>query len=79
MNKPLLAWRLSLAEALAFGSTVAIIIAFAFGNFPSRSEALAMEKRVDALERQMGSMKDDLSEIKSGVSFIRGRLEQRNK
>lgn len=78
-QRPMLRWKLSLAETLAFGSTVAIIIVFAFSNFSSKTESQAIERRVENLERQMSSMKDDLSTIKSSVEYIRGRLEPKNK
>lgn len=74
-DRGMLSWKLSLAETLAFGSTVAIVIIFAFGNFTSRSEALVLEKRIESLERQMGLMKDDLSHIRATVEYIKGRLE----
>jgi hypothetical protein len=74
-----LRWKLSLAETLAFGSTVAIIVVFAFGNFTSRTEAQALERRIENLEKQMGMMKDDLSHIRATTEYIRGRLEPRDK
>lgn len=74
-DRGMLSWKLSLAETLAFGSTVAIVIIFAFGNFTSRSEARVLEKRIESLERQMGLMKDDLSHIRATVEYIKGRLE----
>lgn len=74
-DAPVLGWKLSLAETLAFGSTVAIIIVFAFGNFTSRTEAQAIEKRVEILERQIHSMKDDLSAIRASTEYVKGRIE----
>lgn len=78
MSNALLNWKLSLAETLAFGSTVAIIIVFAFGNFTSRTEAQVLEKRIESLERQMALMKDDLSHIRATTEYIKGRLEPKN-
>ena len=74
MRAPLLAWKLSLAETLAFGCTVAAIVAFSFGNFTSKSEAQALERRIENLEKQLGSIKDDMSAIRSDVSYIRGKI-----
>jgi len=79
MRAPLLAWKLSLAETLAFGCTVAAVVAFSFGNFTSKSEAQALDKRIENLERQSASIKDDLSVIRSDVSYIRGKLSPKEK
>lgn len=78
MKQPLLSWKLSLAETLAFGCTVAAVVAFSFGNFTSKSEAQALEKRIENLERQLGLMKDDLSHIRATTEYIKGRLEPKN-
>lgn len=78
MRAPLLAWKLSLAEALAFGCTVAAIVAFSFGNFTSKSEAQASERRIENLEKQLGSIKDDMSHIRATTEYIKGRLEPKN-
>lgn len=78
MRAPLLAWKLSLAETLAFGCTVAAIVAFSFGNFTSKSEAQALEKRIENLEKQLGSIKDDMSHIRATTEYIKGRLEPKN-
>lgn len=74
-DKPILGWKLSLAETLAFGCTVASVLIFTFGNFTSRSEAQALEKRIESLERQMHLMKDDISAIRASTEYIKGRLE----
>lgn len=75
MRAPLLAWKLSLAETLAFGCTVAAIVAFSFGNFTSKSEAQALERRIENLEKQMHYMRDDLTAIRVSVEYVRGRME----
>lgn len=78
MRAPLLAWKLSLAETLAFGCTVAAIVAFSFGNFTSKSEAQALERRIENLEKQLGSIKDDISHIRATTEYVKGRLEPKN-
>jgi hypothetical protein len=78
MNQPMLRWKLSLAETLAFGSTVAIVIVFAFGNFSSKTEAQAIERRVENLEKQMGSIRDDVSAIRASTEYVKGRIESSN-
>lgn len=75
MSNALLNWKLSLAETLAFGCTVAAVVAFSFSSFSSKSEAQALEKRIESLERQVHSMKDDLSHIRATTEYIRGKLE----
>lgn len=80
MTQPatLLSWKLSLAETLAFGCTMAIVVTFAFANFSSKSEAQALEKRIENLEKQLGSIKDDMSHIRATTEYIKGRLEPKN-
>lgn len=78
MSTHLLSWKLSLAETLAFGCTVAAVVAFSFSSFSSKSEAQALEKRIESLERQMALMKDDLSHIRATTEYIKGRLEPKN-
>lgn len=77
MTQPatLLSWKLSLAETLAFGCTMAIVVTFAFANFSSKSEAQALEKRIENLEKQMHYMRDDLTAIRVSVEYVRGRME----
>lgn len=78
MNQPMLKWKLSLAETLAFGSTVAVVMVFAFSNFSSKTESQAIERRVENLERQMGSMRDDISAIRASTEYVKGRIESSN-
>ena len=75
MSTHLLSWKLSIAETLAFGCTVAAIVAFSFTSFSSKSEAQALEKRIESLERQMYYMRDDLTAIRVSVEYVRGRME----
>lgn len=78
MSQPLLSWKLSLAETLAFGCTVAAVVAFSFASFTSKTEAQSLEKRIENLERQVSLMKDDLSHIRATTEYIKGRLEPKN-
>ena len=75
----LLNWKLSLAETLSFGVGVAMLVWFIITNFQSKEDAKILEKRIERVENELSGMKETLSEINSGISYIRGRLEPKNK
>lgn len=71
----MLQWKLSLAETLAFGCTIAVLVFFITKNFQSKDDAAALEKRIERVENELSSVKDALYKIDSNVSYIKGRLE----
>lgn len=75
----LLSWKLSLAETLSFGISVALLVWFITTNFQSKEDGKVLEKRIERVENELSGMKETLSEINSGISYIRGRLEPKNK
>ncbi len=74
-----LSWKLSLAETLSFGATIAILVFFITNNFQSKEDGKTLEKRIERVESELSGMKETLSEINSGISYIKGRLEPKNK
>lgn len=76
---PLLQWKLSLAETLSFGITVAFFVWFVTEKFQSKEEAFKLERRVEKVEADISLVKEGISAISKDVSYIRGRLEPRAK
>lgn len=74
-----LSWKLSLAETLSFGATIAVLVFFVTSNFQSKEDGKILEKRIERVENELSGMKETLSEINSGISYIKGRLEPKNK
>lgn len=74
-----LSWKLSLAETLSFGATIAVLVFFITNNFQSKEDGKVLEKRIERVENELSGMKETLSEINSGISYIKGRLEPKNK
>ncbi len=75
----LLKWKLTLAETLAFGITVAVMVVWLSTNYQSKSDALKLENRIERVELEMSQMREGISNISKDVSYIRGRLEPRSK
>ena len=75
----LLKWKLTLAETLAFGVTVAVMVVWLSTNYQSKAEALKLENRIERVELEMSQMREGISNISKDVSYIRGRLEPRGK
>lgn len=75
----LLKWKLSLAETLSFGVSIAILVWFIMTNFQSKADGRILEKRIERVENELSGMKETLSEINAGISYIKGRLEPKNK
>lgn len=75
----LLKWKLTLAETLAFGVTVAVMVVWLSTNYQSKAEALKLESRIERVELEMSQMREGISNISKDVSYIRGRLEPRGK
>jgi len=75
----LLKWKLTLAETLAFGVTVAVMVVWLSTNYQSKAEALKLENRIERVELEMSQMREGISNISKDVSYIRGRLEPRSK
>ncbi len=76
---PLLQWRLSLAETLSFGVTLAMLVYFITEKFQSKEDATKLERRVEKVEAEISQVKEGISMISKDVSYIRGRLEPREK
>lgn len=76
---PLLQWRLSLAETLSFGMTVAMLVYFITEKFQSKEDATKLERRVEKVETEISQVKEGITAISKDVSYIRGRLEPRGK
>lgn len=74
----MLAWKLSLAETLSFGITVAALVIFATSNFQSKEDGYKLEKRIDRLENELSNMRTILNQISSDLAYIRGRLEPKD-
>lgn len=74
-----LSWKLSLAETLSFGATIAVLVFFITNNFQSKEDGIVLEKRIERVENELSGMKETLSEINAGISYIKGRLEPKNK
>lgn len=75
----LLQWKLSLAETLSFGITIAALVVFAMNTFQSKEDGYKLEKRIDRLELELSSMRAILTEISNNLSYLRGRLEPKDK
>lgn len=75
---PLLQWRLSLAETLSFGITVAVLVFFITEKFQSKEDATKLERRVEKVEAEISQVKDGISLISKDVSYIRGKIENIN-
>lgn len=75
----LLKWKLTLAETLAFGVTVAVMVVWLSTNYQSKAEALKLESRIERVEMEMSQMRAGINQIASDVSYIKGRLEPRSK
>lgn len=75
----LLKWKLTLAETLAFGVTVAVMVVWLSTNYQSKAEALKLENRIERVELEMSQMREGINKISTDVSYIRGRLEPRSK
>lgn len=75
----LLSWKLSLAETLSFGVTIAALVVFATSTFQSKEDGYKLEKRIDRLEVELSNMRTILTQISSDLAYIRGRLEPKDK
>lgn len=75
----LLKWKLTLAETLAFGVTVAVMVVWLSTNYQSKEDASKLEGRIERVELEMSQMREGISNISKDVSYIRGRLEPRSK
>lgn len=82
-GESILKWRLTLAETLAFGVTIVSVTLFMVQNFQSKEDAeawkIAIESRISSLESKMDSFQESQSKIAVDVSYIRGRLEPKNR
>lgn len=74
----LLQWRLSLAETLAFGVSIAMLVYFITDKFQSKDDATKLEKRVEKVELEISQVKEGINLISKDVSYIRGRLEPKS-
>lgn len=74
-----LKWNLSLAETLAFGMTVAMLVYFVTDKFQSKEDAYKLERRVEKVEAEISQVKEGINSISKDVSYIRGRIEPKNK
>lgn len=75
----LLRWKLTLAETLAFGVTVAAIVTWLSTNYQSKIEASKLETRIERVESEMSQMRDGINRIATDTSYIKGRLEPKGK
>lgn len=75
----LLKWKLTFAETLAFGVTVAVLVTWLATNYQSKEEAMKLESRIERVETEMSQMRAGINQIASDVSYIKGRLEPRSK
>ena len=80
-------WRLSMAETIsavitAAGLTASIIM-WSMARFEEKDHAVEtkvqLEKRMEAIEAQMGTMRLSLETVARDTSYIRGRLEPKSK
>ena len=74
----LLQWRLSLAETLSFGITIAVLVYFVTDKFQSKEDAQKLERRVEKVETEISQVKEGINLISKDVSYIRGRLEPKS-
>ena len=81
--KGLLSWQLSLAETLSFGATVAIFTLWAMSTFVAKSDVKEWQSNVDSrvakIELQIVEMQKSQNQIAVDVSWIRGRLEPKQR
>lgn len=75
----LLKWKLTLAETLAFGATLTVIVTWMSTNYQSKSEALKLENRIERVEFEMTQMRSGIETIAKDTAYIKGRLEPRSK
>jgi len=75
----LLKWKLTLAETLAFGVSLTVIVTWMSTNYQSKADSLKLENRIERVESEMSQMRDGINKISSDVSYIRGRLEPKAK
>jgi len=75
----LLKWQLTLAETLSFGITIAVFVYFITNNFVSVTEGVALKLRVEKVETDVTLLRNSLAQIGSDISYIRGRLEPKEK
>lgn len=69
---PMLQWKLSLAETLAFTSTVAALVFIAMTKFQTKDDAAVSERRIERLENEISAVKVGVAQVAVDVSFIRG-------
>lgn len=69
-----LSWKLSLAETLSFGITIAFLVFFITNNFQSKEDGKKLEERIQNVERDLASLRTGVNQIAVDVSFIRGAL-----
>ncbi len=70
----ILNWKLSLAETLSFGITIAVLVYFITNNFQSKEDGKKLEDRIQNVERDLASLRSGVNQIAVDVSFIRGAL-----
>ena len=83
----MLKWRLTLAETLSFGVSVALatggITIWSMTTFQSKTDASELrqqfEHRVNSLEEELKAIRGNMGQIAVDVSYIRGKLEPRTK
>lgn len=75
----LLKWKLTFAETLAFGVTVAVLVTWLSTNYQSKTDAHKLETRIERVELEMSQMREGINNISRDVSYIRGRLENKGK
>lgn len=74
----LLQWKLSLAETLSFGLTLAVFVYFVTSNFQSKDDARKLEQRIEGVERDLANLRAGVNQIAVDVSYIRGLLTGEN-
>lgn len=79
-------WRFSPVEMIGFGfsiATVAVSITlWSVSTFQSKQDAIEVrqqiERRIDAIESQVNTMRQSLENVARDTSYIRGRLEPKS-
>lgn len=94
MKGPLLGWKLSLAETLSFGVTIAALTWWVSSTFQDKEEANksfqskiefmeykeSVNSRLTKVEAEISLMRTTIENVGRDTSYIRGRLEpQSNK
>lgn len=74
----LLKWKLTLAETLAFGVSLTVIVTWMSANYQSKLEASKLEARIERVETEMSQMREGIHNISKDVSYIRGKIENAN-